>query len=116
MDNKAIIQLRKQKELETKEKYKRDSRDRLEKIATTKVRTTMIGALETIEQHFGFLWEEDGAEAQMMREIYDKIRNEILDRGNNQIRNLATEIAQYEVEWKRYHMQLPVKPIGGNNE
>ena len=72
----------------------------------------MIGALETIEKNLGFLWEADTEEANHYREVYEKIRSEILDRGNNQIRNLMTELEQYEVEWKRYHIQLPVKPLG----
>ena len=109
MDN--YIELFKQKKKldeDKKKQYKASSRDRLGKIITTKIKTTMIGALETIEQNFGFLW-EDSVE---MRELYEKVRNEILDRGNNQIRNITTELEQYDIEWLRYTMTLPVKPLG----
>lgn len=110
-----LYRQKKQAEEDSKKRYKASSKERLAKIMTTKIKTTMIGALETIEKHFGFLWDQSPE----MREVYEKARNEILDRGNNQIRNLNTELEQYEVEWLRYTMILPVKPlgnIGGNNE
>lgn len=101
--------------------YREDSKSRLKKIATQKIRTTMIGALSTIEKKFGFLWglDENGrdkngeltSEEQELREIFDGIRSEILDLGNNQIRNLDTELGQYDVKWNRFHMSLPVKDI-----
>lgn len=115
MDN--YVELLKQKrklEEDSKKKYKLSSRDRLAKIITTKIRTTMIGALETVEKTFGFLWDQSPE----MRELYEKARNEILDRGNNQIRNITTELEQYDIEWLRYQYTLPVKPLGtmGGND
>jgi hypothetical protein len=106
--------------------YREDSKSRLKKIATQKIRTTMIGALSTIEKKFGFLWglDENGrdkngeltSEEQELREIFDSIRSEILDLGNNQIRNLDTELSQYDVKWNRFHMTLPVKDIQESKE
>ena len=104
------------------EKYKQDSRDRLAKILKKKIQTTMIGALSSIEEHFGFLWghnEPDGnlsEEQQIMREMYDKVRSEILDKGNTQHRNVDAELSQYEVEWKRYTLNIPVKPFGSGEK
>jgi hypothetical protein len=92
-------------EQKKKIKYKKDSNDRLKKIARKKIQTTMIGALDTVEKHLGFLWENDSK----MRVIYETVRQEILDRGNNQMRNLDSEIEQYDVEWLRYNLLLPVK-------
>jgi hypothetical protein len=43
-----------------------------------------------------------------MKVLYEKIRSEILDRGNNQVRNIDAELSQYEVEWLRYSMNMPV--------
>lgn len=91
-------------------KYKADSKDRLSKILKKKIQTTMIGALSSIEENLGFLWNEDNpkvTKAQMI-EIYNKIRSEILDKGNNQARNVDAELAQYEVEWLRYSVKIPV--------
>lgn len=91
-------------------KYKADSKDRLSKILKKKIQTTMIGALSSIEENLGFLWNEDvpkPTKAEMI-EIYNKIRSEILDKGNNQARNVDAELAQYEVEWLRYSVKIPV--------
>lgn len=92
------------------QKYKIESKDRLSKILKKKIQTTMIGALSTIEENFGFLW--NGSVSQLdpeaMKELYNKVRSEILDRGNNQARNIDAELAQYEVEWLRYSVKIPV--------
>jgi len=109
---KTLIQMKRESEARQKAKYKTDSKERLKKIATKKVQTTMIGALDSVEKHLGFLWEEDedGKANDALRETYDIVRQEILDRGNDQIRNLMTEIDQYDIEWLRYQLKLQVKP------
>jgi hypothetical protein len=43
-----------------------------------------------------------------MKDLYNKVRSEILDRGNNQARNIDAELSQYEVEWLRYSIKIPV--------
>jgi hypothetical protein len=72
----------------------------------------MIGALSTIEENFGFLWNSpDGKltkEQEAMKNLYNKIRSDILDKGNNQARNIDAELSQYDVEWLRYSMKMPV--------
>ena len=47
-------------------------------------------------------------EEEHAKELYEKMRSEILDRGNNQARNLEAELAQYEVKWLKYNIKLPV--------
>jgi hypothetical protein len=91
-------------------KYKADSKERLSKILKKKIQTTMIGALSSIEENLGFLWNEDNPKISKaeMTQIYNKIRSEILDKGNNQARNVDAELAQYEVEWLRYSVKIPV--------
>ena len=97
------------------EKYKEDSKDRLSKIVKKKIETTMIGALSSIEQHLGFLWESKNGqlsqEQQVMLDLYQKIRSEILDKGNTQARNIDAELAQYDVKWLRYSVNIPVKNV-----
>ena len=44
-----------------------------------------------------------------MREIFERLREEILNNGNNQIRNALAELQQYDVEWLRYKIKLPVR-------
>lgn len=95
------------------EKYKLDSRDRLSKILKKKIQTTMIGALSSIEEHFGFLWNSNGSplteEQKKMKNLYQQIRSEILDKGNNQARNIDAELAQYDINWLRYTINIPIK-------
>ena len=86
------------------EKYKELSKDRLYKIAKKKIQTTMIGALDTIEKSFGFLWESD-----------EELTNE-QDRGNTQMRNLEAEMTQYDISWNRHTINLPVIERGEDNE
>ena len=90
------------------QKYKSDSKDRLSKIMRKKIQTTMIGALSSIEEHFGFLWEGDPEQARMMKEVYNKVRSDVLDKGNNQARNIDAELSHYEVEWLKYSIPMPV--------
>lgn len=87
------------------EHNKASSRERLKKIGQQKIKTTMIGAIATIEDKLGYLWENDPR----MRDVFDSIRCEILDKGNNQMRNFEVELTNYEVVWNKYHMVLPMK-------
>lgn len=95
------------------DKYKYDSKDRLGKILKKKVETTMIGALSSLEEHFGFLWTNENGnltqEQKIMLDIYQKVRSEILDKGNSQARNIDSELSQYEVKWLKYSLNIPVK-------
>ena len=102
-------------------RYKEVSKDRLLKVSKKKIQTTMIGALSTVEKHLGFLWGQESSEEltpeqEHLKEIYDEIRSEILDRGNNQARNLETEFAAYDINWLRYQITLPVKTINRKGE
>lgn len=90
------------------DKYKEDSKDRLSKILKKKIQTTMIGALSSIEEHLGFLWDGDTEQHKAMKDLYNQIRSEILDKGNNQARNIDAELSQYDLEWLRYKMTIPV--------
>lgn len=105
----TLIKLKRERDTQRQVKYKIDSKERLKKIARKKIQTTMIGALDTIEKHLGFLWGGDSQDSKQLRDIYEIVRQEILDRGNDQIRNLDTEINQYDIEWLRYTLILPVK-------
>ncbi len=95
------------------ERRKEVSKDSLFKSCKKKIQTTMIGALDTIEKQFGFLWAFDNQselteEQKQLKEIYDEARAAILDKGNTQIRNLESEFAGYDITKKRYQISLPV--------
>lgn len=93
------------------------SRDKLFKAAKKKIQTTMIGALSTLEESFGFLWgiglsEEDRSEEhRKIQELYEEARAKILDRGNTQIRNLETEFVNYDITRKKYLISLPMTTV-----
>jgi len=107
--------IRKQSEYKSmrEDKYRVDSKHRLSKILKKKVQTTMIGALSSIEEHFSFLWSTENSEMtpeqQIMYDTFQKVRSEILDKGNTQARNIDAELAQYDVKWLRYQTNIPVK-------
>ena len=105
LDNKNVRQ----------ERYKEMSRNKLFKAARKKIETTMIGALSTIEDHFGFLWGfnddenmERTPEQKHMSVLFDEARAKILDRGNTQIRNLEAEFVKYDITQKKTFITLPV--------
>jgi len=96
------------------EVYKDKSKDRLSSAMKKKVQTTMIGALSSIEEHIGFLWGHDSDEPlsedqEKLRQIYEDLRSDVLDKGNAQIRNVDTELSQYDVVWNRYRYQIPLQ-------
>jgi hypothetical protein len=101
------------------DRYKEVSKDALFKASKKKIQTTMIGALSTIEEHFGFLWGFELPEDQLtpeqkhVKSIFEDIRAKILDRGNTQIRSLESEFVNYEISKKKYFINLPMaKPKG----
>ncbi len=97
---------------ENQEKYLENSKDRLGKIVTTKIRTSFIGALSQFEENFGFLWGygKNGTlteEEVIMQEVWEKTRTAVLNNGNNQIRAAKNEIECNTVHWDRYTMEFP---------
>lgn len=97
--------------------YEKESKERLKKIAAKHTRTAFIGALSDFEEVFGYLWghgEPEGyltEQQERFAELWEEVRNSILDRGNKEIRSFAKEIDNHKIEWQRYHMDLPVKPL-----
>ena len=103
----------KQKELKDN-KYKEKSKKRLTNILSTKIKTSFIGSISSIENHFGFLWGHGKPEEELtdseasMREIWENARANILDNGNTQLRAAINEINNYSINWERYYMELPI--------
>ena len=59
LDHHAMKELRRKSKEAKREKFLEESRKRLDKIMTTKIRTAFIGAIDAFEQSFGFLWGQD---------------------------------------------------------
>lgn len=110
MDDKLeeLFRNRKEKEKRQEQDYKAASKQRLQKLCNTKIRTTMIGALDIIEGALKEYLDSETEGGKELKLIYDRMRQEILDKGNTQIRNLEKEFEQYEVTWLRYSMNIPV--------
>jgi long-subunit acyl-CoA synthetase (AMP-forming) len=99
------------------ERQKELSKEKLLAAAKKKIQTTMIGSLSSMEKYFGFLWDIDNPteEQDKLKEFFEEMRSEILDRGNTQIRNLENEFLNYEVVWKKYTINLPFIDRGDGN-
>jgi hypothetical protein len=104
------------------ERYKEVAHNELYQKSRKRLQTTMIGSLSTLEEFFGFLWgfglpEEDITEEQKyMKNIYEKSRSRILDRGNTQIDSLESDFIKYTIERKKFYIKLPVNDLGEKND
>lgn len=101
------------------EQYKEISKTRLTNILTRKQRTTFIGAICAIEEEFGYLWGHNSTspltESQKKMQFkWQRLRNKIMNNGNNQLRAVENEINQYDITWNRYSTNLLVKPEDNN--
>jgi|LakMenEpi03Aug12_release.lakeMendotaPanAssembly.Ray.scaffolds.fasta_scaffold210199_2 hypothetical protein len=77
------------------EKNRHLAREKLYNVCSKRINTTMIGAIATIEKYV------DG-------EQFEKIRSEILDKGNNQIRGLHQDFDNYKVDFYT-NIVLPIE-------
>lgn len=102
------------------EKYKDNSKKRLLDIIGKKFKTTMIGSLAKFEENFGFLWghgkNELTEQESEFRKIWDNVRTEILNNGNNQLRAAQDEIANHSMSWDKYRTDFIVKPQTGDGK
>lgn len=111
---------------EQEEKYNVSSKNRLLTIGKKKMSTTMIGAISSFEKFFGFLWGHDaplldwqrsflqklekaGVSKEVLKEVWTEARNEVLTKGNNQIRAFEQELDQYDVKWNKHNLPLKFK-------
>ena len=89
-----------------KQRYKQDKRQLLNKIET-RFKTVMIGSLSRIEDHLGFLWGYDKNEKlteqqQKFLDIWESLRNEILNHGNYHLREGLDDIEDFFDTAERY--------------
>ena len=107
---KKTLDLRSKRE----DKFKDMSKNRLYEISRKKIQTTMIGALSSFEEQFGKLWGigVDGDltdEQKMFKELWEKTRTDVLNKGNKQFRAAMEEISEYTTEWNKYKATLIVR-------
>lgn len=86
----------------------RNAKDRLKAIISKKFDTATIFPLSQFEDFFGHLWghksdfNELTPEQLELREKWREVRENILDKGNQQKRNALKEIELYEVKGGYY--------------
>jgi len=86
-----------------------ESKKRLEKAITTRMKTITIGALAAIEEEL-----VDKSDDIQLKNVYELVRKRILDLGNTQIRNITQELETYTIESNRYSVKLQMKQREGN--
>lgn len=96
----------KTREMKEKEEYEKQSKDRLERIISKKITTTMIGALNAFEEQFADMWIEDLE----LQSKWMEARGKVLDIGNKQIKDLKEEFKQYTMNWDRYQYEIRFVP------
>jgi len=74
--------------------------ERLRFFMEKRIQTTMIGALARIEKTFGDLWGQNKEgdlteEEENFADMWDYLRNDILNYGNNQIRQVKEDFHKY---------------------
>jgi hypothetical protein len=87
----------------------RQSRQRLFSLCSTKIKTTMIGAISDIESIFPEI-------VSKYPELFQELRASILDRGNNQIRNLQNDINDYNVSLEYNDLNTIYLPVKGKDD
>lgn len=103
-ENQRIVDERKK---QNESRRKERSANRLETNMAKKIKTTMIGALASFEDGFGYLWGIDDdynaltQEQLDLRELWEEVRTEILNKGNMQIRAAKDELSEYDTNWNR---------------
>lgn len=97
------------------DRYAAHSRETLKRHITSKLKTTMIGALASFEEAFGYLWgrgldEEDLTPEQIKnRDVWELVRTEVLNKGNNQLRAAMSEIDLYSVVFNKMEYKFVVQ-------
>lgn len=110
--NKRLVDERKKANEMRRKQY---VKDRLEYNISKKIRTTMIGALDSMEKNFGHLWghglpENELTEEQLFwDEIWEETRAQILNKGNQQIRAAQDELSEYDMQWNQPTIQFVTK-------
>lgn len=93
------------------ERYKEYSKNKLKSVIVSRMKTNMIGTLAIIEKTIGHLWgiDNDGEltpDQEEMLDMWEDIRTQILDLGNNNIRITEEELSRYTINWDRYKIDL----------
>lgn len=84
--------------------------DKLYKVCSKKIDTTMIGSLDAVETILkDFIEELDDESQKDYLKLYRLIREKILDNGNTQKRNLRKEFEKYNITPRVYQYEFKMR-------
>lgn len=89
---------------------KEDSKKILKQKISKRMTTIMIGSIAILED------ELKNSSDVKLRNLFENMRQRILDLGNNQIRNINDELNSYDVESNRYVLKMGTLGKGNLNE
>jgi hypothetical protein len=73
-------------------------------------KTIMIGSLARFEKEFGYLWNNDEDpntdQEVFFRDKWEDLRHELLDHGNDQMRNGVQDLNDYLNHVEKYNLQI----------
>jgi len=97
--------------MDPKEKRKELYKDRVQNEVASAIKTTMIGAIASLESNLGLLWGMGSdkpltPQEQHFLNIFNQIRKEILDRGNTNIKKTKQLIDGCEIDFVGYKVNL----------
>lgn len=101
-----------EKSKEQDDNFLEESRKRLGRILKKKFNTCFIGALDCFEKAFGHLWGHNIPEFKRSEEqlrwtdLWKRVRTDILNNGNNQIRAVESELQLHSTRWEPYQATL----------
>ena len=91
-----------------------EEKKKIIKLIQSRIRTTMIGAISSIEEFFGFLWNASDLsdeDKQKMLQIFLQTRSNILDKGNVQIRNIENDLDKFNICKYSNTTYIPITPV-----
>jgi len=107
-----------EKHIEKKEdNYSIGSKAKLKAAMRHKIKRTFVGCLDALEQELGVPFSKEELEIPSNKEkleLFNSLRSKILSLGNDQIRNMETEMDKYNIEFIPYHIKL--RPLGDTTE
>lgn len=116
-----INKFKKDFDLRQHEEKERRSKERLISNIQKRFKTTFVGAISAFEEAFGERWGGRAPDSELSdeeyhnRKVWENVRNDIFNKGNNQMRAALSEISEYTVSKNDYVTNLRIKE-GGENE
>ena len=97
-----VVRAAERKRREDERLARGEAAGRLRAAATTRIRTTMVGAISAAEEVLGHLWGQGKSESELtdrefrLNSLWQQVRKRIFDVGNQQIRCVEAEIEAFE--------------------